>query len=112
MSKWEKNICAITERDGKYPQDSYAAVVRVIKLENIFLKRVTKDAGHALEGMEKFLQETFLPHLFLEKSKSLPPIVGTLSTMPVKKAVLCLQGTVTSSNERYLSFLHASSDLI
>ena len=44
----------------------------------------------------------------LGKSKTLPPIVGILSTLPVKKYGLSLQNLVTSSAEKYTSYLHAS----
>ena len=40
---------------------------------------------------------------FLCKSKSLPPIVETLSTMTFKKAVLVLQNLATLANKKYLS---------
>ena len=36
-SKWEKNICEITETEGKYPQDSYATVICAIQSEWIFV---------------------------------------------------------------------------
>ena len=81
----------------KYPQESYSAVAHEIQSECIFLKRVTKDTGQAFTGMEKVLRETFLPHIFFGKSKTLPPIVGALSTFPVKKAGLGLQNPVTSA---------------
>ena len=48
------------------------------------------------------LWKTFLPHLLFGKSKTLSPILGTLSTMPVNKASLGLLNTVTSANEKYL----------
>ena len=73
---------------------------------------MTKDRGHAFAGVEKLLQETFLPRLFFVKSKSLPPIVVTLSIIPVNKYVLGLQEPVSSSNKKYLSLLCASSELI
>ena len=38
-----KKNCAITKMVGKYPQESYAAVVCAIQLEWIFLQCVTKD---------------------------------------------------------------------
>ena len=43
--KWGKNINTISETAEKYPQESYAVVVRVIQLEWIFLQRVTWDTG-------------------------------------------------------------------
>ena len=42
---WEKNIGTIRETMGRYPQESYAAVARVIQSESIFLQRVTWDKG-------------------------------------------------------------------
>ena len=40
--KWEKKICAIREKVGKYPQESYAAVVRAIQLKWIFFAMCDK----------------------------------------------------------------------
>ena len=93
--KWEKNICLVTETVGKYPQEITAAVIRAIQSGWIFLQRVTKDMGQAFTGVEKLLRETFLPRLFFVKLKSLQPIVGILSTIPVKKVGLGLQDPVT-----------------
>ena len=73
----EENINTISKTAGKYPQDSYAAVVRTIQSEWIFLQRITWDTGDAFTGVEKMIQETFLPHLFFIKSKTVSPIVGT-----------------------------------
>ena len=73
---------------GKYPQKSYAVVVRAIQLEWIFLLCVTKNTGYALTVAKKLLRETFLPLLFFGKSKYLPSIVGISSMMPLKKAGL------------------------
>ena len=41
----EKNINTIRETAGIYPQESYSAVVHVIKPEWIFLQRATWDTG-------------------------------------------------------------------
>ena len=46
-----ENIHAITETAGKYPQDSYAAVVCAIQLEWIFLQHVIKGTGRAVEKL-------------------------------------------------------------
>ena len=40
---WEKNINTISKTVGKYPQESYARVVRAIQSELIFLQRFTWD---------------------------------------------------------------------
>ena len=97
MDKWEKNICAVTKTAWKYLQESYAAVVRDIQSERIFLQRVMKDMGQAFAVMEKILWETFLLRLFFGKPKTFPAIVGTLSTFPVKKTRLGINKPVTSS---------------
>ena len=73
---------------------------------------LTKDTGYAFVGVEKLLQETFLTCLFFGKLKSLPPIVGTLSTIPVKKFGLSLQDPVTPANQKYLRMLRGSSNMI
>ena len=50
---WERKICTISETVRKYPQESYAAVVRAIQLEWIFLQHVTKNTGDAFAGVDK-----------------------------------------------------------
>ena len=80
---------------GKYPQESYAVVVHSIQPEWKFLQRVKNNTGDALKGVEKMLQETFLSCLFFGKSKSLSPIIGTLSTIPFKRSGLGLLNPVT-----------------
>ena len=72
---WEKNINTISETAGKYPQESYATMVRAIQSEWIFLQRVTWDTEDAFLGVDKMIQETFLPRLFFGKTKTLSPIV-------------------------------------
>ena len=71
-----------------------------------------KNIGYVFAVVEKLLRETFLPHLFFRKYKSLPPIVGTLSTILVNKFGLDLQKPVTSSDERYQSLQRARTELI
>ena len=58
------------------------------------------------------IRGTFLPRLFFEKTKSLSPIVGALSTMKVKKYGLGILNPVTSVNDKYLSSQRASAELI
>ena len=55
--------------------------------------------------------ETFLPLLFFVKSETLSTIVGTLSTMLVKKSGLKLLNPLTSANYNYLSLQRARTDL-
>ena len=88
---------------GKYPQDSYAAVVRVIQSEWIFLQHFTWDTGDLFVGVKKMIRETFLLSLFFGKTKTLSPVVGDLSTTPVKKSGLGLTNTVTSAQDKYTS---------
>ena len=40
---------------GKYPQGSYAAVVRVIQSEWLFLQRVTNNTGDTFAVVDKML---------------------------------------------------------
>ena len=94
---WEKNIGTIRETMGRYPQESYAAVARVIQSEWIFLQRVTWDTGVPFAGMEKMLWGKNCPSLFIGKTKTLSPIVGSLSMMLVKKSVVGILNLVTSA---------------
>ena len=71
-----------------------------------------KKYGTSVCGIGKALRETFLTRILSEKSKTLPPVVGTLSTFLVNKSGLDLQNLVTSSAEKYTSSLHAIYDLI
>ena len=93
----------IRETVGKHPQESYSAVVRVVQSECIFLQRVTSNMGYTFIGVENIIWETFLTRLFFGKSKSLTPIIGTLITIPVKKAVLSVQNSMTSVDQKYIS---------
>ena len=68
--------------------------------------------GYMFTGVEKLLQETFLPCLSFKKPKYLPPIVGTLSKMKVNKSGLCLQNPVTSADEKFLILQRADTELI
>ena len=109
---WEKNINMISETAGKYPQESYSAVVCVIQSEWIFLQRVTWDMGYAFTGVEKMIWETFLHHLFFGKTKTLSPIVGTLSMMPIKVSRLVLLNTATPEKEKYLIPQRGGAELV
>ena len=48
---WEKDISKISKTEGKYTHESYAAVVRVIQAELVFLKNVTWDTADAFAGV-------------------------------------------------------------
>ena len=71
-----------------------------------------KNYGHAFEGLDKVLQETFLPRLFFRRLKTLHPVVGYLSMFLVKKYQPGLQKPMPSSAEKYNSLLRAICDLI
>ena len=73
---------------------------------------MNKDTVQAFMELEKVLWETFLPCLLFGKSKTLPPIVGALSKMPVKKSEMVLQSIVTSLKEKYTSLLRVSDNII
>ena len=77
-------------------------MIRAIQSEWIFLQRVTWDTGDTFSGVENIIQETFLPRLFFRNMKTLSPVVGALSTMPVKKYGLGLLNSVTSAQKKYL----------
>ena len=102
-----RNIHAFTKISGKYPQESYAAVVCSIQREWIFLQHVIKYLGQAFAGVGKGMQETSLPCAFFGKSKTFLPIEVTISTLPVKKSGLGLQTSVTSAAEKFTILLHA-----
>ena len=85
---------------------------RTIQSEWIILQRATKDMGQAFMGLEKVMLENVLSHLFFGRLKTLPPVVGTLSTFLVNKSKMGLQNSVTSAEEKYTSFLCARYDLI
>ena len=100
IKTWGWKITNISEYAGKYPQESNVAVECAIQLEWIYLQHVMDNTRDVFASMEKLLQENFFPCLFLGKSKSLTPLIGTLSTVPVTKSVLGLQNPMTSANEK------------
>ena len=48
---WKKNINIISKTEGKYPHESYVAVVRVIQSGCIFLQCATWDTGDSFSGV-------------------------------------------------------------
>ena len=63
-------------------------------------------------GYWNFLQRNFLPRLLFGGLKTVPPFVGDISTVPVKKYSLLLQSAVTSAADKYNSFLRAIYNII
>ena len=63
-------------------------------------------------GVDKMIQENFFPRLFFGQTKTLSPIVGSLSTMPVKKSGLGILNPVTSAQEKYISYQQESAELV
>ena len=87
-------------------------MVNAKKPEWIFLQRVTWDTRNAFAVVEKMIQETFFPHPYFRKTKTLSPIIGVLSTMPVKKYGLGLLDPVMSDQEKYLIFTWGITELV
>ena len=87
-------------------------MVPAIQSEFIFIQRDTNTMGGAFTGVGKILWVTFLPRSFFRKSKTLSPIVGTLSKMSVNKSGLGLLNPATSENENCPIFKRASTELI
>ena len=108
----EKNVGTIIKNAGKYPQQSYNTVAHAIQSQWIFLQHITWETGYALAGVEKMLRETFLPYPFFRNRKTLSPIIGVLSTMPVNKSGLALLNPVTSAKEKYIRSHQGSAELI
>ena len=59
--------------------------------------------GDLFAGVKKIIWETFLLRLLFSKTKTYSPIVGAISTMPIKVARLGLLNPVMSVKEKYLS---------
>ena len=78
----------------------------------MFLQRVTWDTGDEFAGVDKMIRETFLPRLFFGMTKTLSPIVGTLSKILIKVAGIGLLNLVTSANNKYLRSQRGSVELI
>ena len=58
------------------------------------------------------IQETFLPRLFFGNTKTLSPIVGTLSTMTFKKSGMGILNPVTSAQDKYKISQRGSAELV
>ena len=87
-------------------------MVHAIQSKWIFLQRVTWDTGDAFTGVDKIIQETFLPRLFFGKTKTLSPIVGDISKVLVNKDILRLLNPVTSAQEKDLISTQGSVELV
>ena len=59
--------------------------------------------GTGFLGLEKVLQESFFPRIFSGKLRTIPPVVGSLSMLMVKKSGLGLQNSMTFSKDKYNS---------
>ena len=57
------------------------------------------------------IRENFLLSLFFENTKTLSPVVGALSTMPVRKYGMGLLNTVMSDQDNYLSSTQGNAEL-
>ena len=99
----EQNIFKIRENAGEYPQKSYYTVVCLIQSDWIFIQCVTWDTGDMCVGVEETIRENVFHRLFFSEIKSLSPIVGDISTMPVKKYVLVPMNPVTLAKDKCLS---------
>ena len=58
------------------------------------------------------IRETFLPRLFFGNTKTLSPVVGALSMIPVKKSVLGILNPLTSAQEKHLRSTRGSTELV
>ena len=87
-------------------------VAQTIQSEWIFLQCVTWDTGDEFAGVDNMIRETFLPHISFGKTKHLSPIVGSISTMLVKKSGLVLINPVTPEKGKYLSSQRGSAKLV
>ena len=63
-------------------------------------------------GSRKVLLENFLPYLFFGNLKTLTPVVGSISTLPVNKASMGLQNPVKSESDKYIRLQCARYELI
>ena len=63
-------------------------------------------------GVEKIIRENVFPHLFFGNTKTLSPIVGYLSMMPIKMDRLGLLNPERPAKEKYLSSQQGSVELI
>ena len=69
---WEKYVNTISEITWKYPNESYAAVVRAIQSEWIFIQCVTWYTGDLFAGVEKIIHEFFASYFFRKNETTLP----------------------------------------
>ena len=58
------------------------------------------------------IRETFLRRIFFGNKKTLSPIVGALSIIPINMAVMGLLSPVTSAKDNYLSYQWGSIEII
>ena len=70
---WENNINTVSRTVGKYLQESYAAVVRAIQSDWIFLQRVTWYTKDVFTGVEKMIMEIFCLVFSSERQKPSHP---------------------------------------
>ena len=71
-----------------------------------------KKYGVYLHKIGEASSKTNLPRLFFIRSKYVPPSIGTVSMMPVKKSNLGLQKLVMSADENFLISKRANMEFI
>ena len=103
--------CMISETTGKIPRTVTPQCYAWSNKSGFFYKMSQQIQGNHLWEQRRYFGTTFASY-FLRKKKHLSPIVGSLSTAPVKKSGLSLLNPVTSANKKYPSFQWASTELI
>ena len=74
MEICEWKIFMISKAVGKYTQKIYAAVVRAIQSEWIFLQQISTNMGDMFAVVDKMIWENFLPLLLYIKKNPFHPL--------------------------------------
>jgi hypothetical protein len=87
-SNWTDAVRELAKVAVRYPQTAYAGLTKSLQQEMQFVQRVTSELSDEFIGVQKALQEDFIPALF--GNVKVDDIPGQLACLPIKKAGLAI----------------------
>jgi hypothetical protein len=84
IDHWVEEIKQIALVSKSYPQSTYAGMQQLLQVEWAFVHRLVRCIGSKFYGLQKAIQEEFLPSLFGKLTDDDP--VQNLACLPIKHA--------------------------
>ena len=110
MNDWANGVTALGKIAKRFPQTSYAGLVKALQNEWTYLQRVTTGNGSPYEPIDKAIREDFLPALLDQ-----PNIGERMSSeiaFAVKRSGLGIQDPTRSTEDSYAASIERSKLLV